>query len=120
MITSTGLRMIQEIITSGDHAHITHLNIGSGTDIPTVGDTGLQFELGTRREISYTTLGSPIVGDTYYATWDSIEAGAIGSVSECGLFSALTTGSLFSRASFDTVEFSDGSEYKLEWEIRVV
>jgi len=109
MITATGLRMVQEIITSGDHANIAYLNVGSGTTTPTINDSGLEHELGTRKMVSYTNLGSPSVGDTYYATWDSVEAGNIGSISECGLFSTSTGGSMFSRATFDTigVEYTD-------------
>lgn len=120
MITATGLRMTQELITSGDHAHITHINIGSGTSVPTISDTGLQYELGTRKTVSYTALGSPSVGDTYYTVWDSIEASGIGSISECGLFSAASTGSLFNRAIFTVIEFSSGSEYKMEWDVQIV
>ena len=120
MITATGLRMVQEIITSGDHAHITHINIGSGTTAPAMNDFELEYELGTRKPVNYTNLGSPSTGDTYYTTWDSVEAGAIGSISECGLFSASAGGSMFCRASFDIIDFSNGSEYKLEWNVQIV
>lgn len=120
MITTTGLRMIQELITSGDHAHITHLAPGSGTTAPLISDSGLEYEIGTRKSVSYSAIGSPDVGDTYSVIWNSVEANNIGSISECGLFSALTTGSMFSRATFTAINLTEGSDYKMEWNVQIV
>jgi len=120
MISTTGLSLVRGLLLDGTSNHITHTAMGSGTTIPTIDDSGLEYEISTRATISHTALGSPLVGDTYTAVWNSVEASGIGSISEIGLFSQSIGGSMFCRASFDQNSLTGGSEYKMEWNIQIV
>ena len=121
MITSTGLSIVRDLIGYGNTDTIAYFGFGSGTTAPSLSDSGLEYEVSERRAVSYSNIGSPSVGDTYSCTLNSIEASGINasgySISELGLFTQLTGGSMFNRCAFDAISLSSGSEYKFEWDI---
>jgi hypothetical protein len=119
MITTTGLSMVRALLISGNSDHISYFAIGSGTTVPTINDTALGSEW-TRSAIDTTALGSPTVGTTFAVEFNSIEASGVGNITEAGLFTQSSDGSMFSRATFDAITLSEGSEWKFEWDVEVV
>lgn len=74
---------------------------GSGTTPPTVGDSGLQSQLGTRAELTAWAAGPATtpVDHTWVRNVYTFNVGqVVGNVAEVGTFSSTTGGTMFSRA----------------------
>lgn len=119
MITDSGLSMTTNLLLSGTTAKILYYGIGSGTSFPSFTDSSLEKEA-YRAVVGFANLGSPIAGDTYSGTVNSVQSYGITSVTEQGLLSASTGGQLFSRATHNSINIDNGSNWFFEWDIKVL
>lgn len=83
----------------------THIGIGTGATAEAKGDTALVTEVETRATTTVSVTGS---GSTakYQAVGAAITATGARAIQEAGLFSASTTGSMFIRATFTTINLA--------------
>lgn len=115
MIVDRGLEVMKFRLVSGNTDVISHLAIGSATDIPQRTQTTLGSEYGDRLALSFDAGTSAKV----------VAIGSLGLLtnngspfSEIGIFTQSTTGSMFNRAKFDAVTIeSSGTRFVFEWDV---
>lgn len=92
----------------------THMAIGTGTEAAAAGDTKLKTEL-DRNAIAEKTRSGKVV--TIKAEWAAGDG--TGAITEAGLFSASSEGTLFARAVFSVVNKGSEDTLTITWTITV-
>ncbi len=109
LITTVGRNALVDLWDDGT-TKPTHMAIGTGTNAAASGDTTLQTELDrnalTSRTVSTNVL--TMVGD--WAAGDGT-----GAITEAGVLSASSSGTLFSRAVFSVVNKAAGDTLQITW-----
>lgn len=120
-ITNNALDMATVLVASGNTQFISHVAIGSGTNIPSITENTLGSEF-SRKTTTNANIGSPNAGTTFSAVWNSVDASGAGDITELGLFSAATvaTGSMWNRTKFDAISLNDGSNWKFQIVVKEV
>ncbi|WDU84199.1 hypothetical protein [Caloramator sp. Dgby_cultured_2] len=89
----------------------THMGIGTGTTAPTVGDTALVAEVGTRQAFSSKTRSNNVV--TMVASFGA--GNGTGAITEAGIFNASSGGTMFSRITFSAINKGANDTLELTW-----
>jgi hypothetical protein len=120
LVVNTGLAYIASRMKDTTASVMTHMAIGSGTVAAAAGDTGLGSQLSTRVGLDSTTLV------TTTATNDSVQyvatfaAGqSTGAVTEAGIFSADTAGTMLCRTVFPVINKGDLDTLVITWKVTV-
>lgn len=92
----------------------THMAIGTGTEAAAAGDTTLKTEL-DRNALAEKTRSAKVV--TMKAEWAAGDG--TGAITEAGLFSASSSGTLFARAVFSVVNKGSEDTLTITWTITV-
>jgi hypothetical protein len=92
----------------------THMAIGTGTEAAAAGDTKLKTEL-DRNAIAEKTRSGKVV--TIKAEW--LAGDGTGAITEAGIFSASSEGTLFARAVFSVVNKGSEDTLTITWTITV-
>lgn len=92
---------------------MSYIALGTGTDAPAAGDTALQAELATR--VQGTLSASTNV-------WENVATFGAGvntdpAISEAGLFSASSSGTMFARTVFTPFEKEAGDSVEFTWQV---
>lgn len=95
---------------------MTHMAIGSGTANPADADTALGTELG---RVALTTAGGTISSATatYAATFAA--GTGTGAVTEAGIFTASSAGTLLCRTKFDVVNKGASDSLSINWSVTI-
>lgn len=102
--------------TSPSGAFMSYVGLGTGMTAPTLGDTALQSEFsggGYSRQVGVLTSSSNVLQNQ--STFGP--GNGTGSITEAGLFSALTSGTMFARQVFSVVTKGAGDTFILTWQI---
>jgi hypothetical protein len=109
LITTAGRNALVDLWDDGT-AKPTHMAIGTGTNAAAAGDTTLQTELDRNAVTSrvsstnvLTTVGDWAAGD------------GTGAITEAGILSASSNGTLFSRAVFSVINKAAGDTLQITW-----
>lgn len=116
LVVTAGLTLLLSRLGGSGNA-LTHTGIGSGTTPPAPADTDLQTSIIRR---VFDTPGGSVVGTTitFYCL---IPAGTgTGTITEAGLFNALSGGTMFSRIVFDAMTKSASLSLAVSWTITAV
>ena len=114
-IVTAGKNDIASLIT-GAGSVMTHMAVGTGTNAVAAGDTTLQTE--TDRNALSTSGGSPSTNTvTYVAVWNAGDG--TGSLTEAGLFSASSSGTMLARTVFSAVTKGAIDVLTITWTITV-
>lgn len=84
----------------------THIGMGTSATAPAKGDTTLGTEVETRGATSVTVVGSGAAAK--YQAVATVAATAGRAIVECGLFSALAAGVMFTHSTFTVINLSNG------------
>lgn len=111
LIVTTGRdAIIERLDSSPTTAQPSHMGLGTSGTAPVAGNTTLTGEP-TRAALSSNTSSGGVL--TMVANW---AAGvATGSWSEAGVFNALTTGTMYSRATFTTIAKGASDTLQVTW-----
>jgi hypothetical protein len=94
--------------------------IGTGTTAPTLNDVALETQLSTRLAITRTIVTVDTANDTIqHVTTFPVESHT-GMITEAGLFSASTAGTMMSRVVFTAVDKTPSDALVVTWRITVV
>jgi len=107
LVTTAGVNYLAADFISGGSAHISAFNFhdcGTGTTAAAIGDTALQTAAGTSRVSG--TQSNPASGQ--YKTVATISYTSSLAITEFGLFSASTSGTLWDRRTFSAVNVANG------------
>jgi hypothetical protein len=111
LIVTTGKHAIaDQLLASPTLSKPTHMGIGTGTTAPAVGNTALVTEVGTRQSLSKTRSGNVV---TLVA---SFGAGVgTGAITEAGIFTAASSGTMYSRIVFAAINKGSNDTLELTW-----
>ena len=114
-VVDTGLSYIASRMKDGGPTQMTHMGIGNSSQTPAAGDTNLIGAISPR--VALSTAGGTVSGAivTYTA---SFGAGvATGAITEAGIFSALTSGTMLCRTTFPVINKNSGDSLVITWQI---
>lgn len=96
-------------------AFMPYVALGTGTTAAVVGDTDLETALGTR---SLGTLSdSTNVWQNQVTFGPGAPAAGTNAITEAGLFSALTAGTMFARTVFAAINKAAGDSLTVTWQV---
>ena len=110
LVTTVGVRAVVDAMAGGNTPAIdsfTFHALGTGTVAAAAGDDDLGTGVEDRVD-STDAAGSTESGNGRYSTSAEVTAGADRAVTEHGLFSALTGGTMFDRSVFSVINLSNG------------
>jgi hypothetical protein len=114
-IVTAGKNNIASLIT-GAGSVMTYMAVGTGTNAVAAGDTTLQTEL-DRNALS-TSGGSPSTNTvTYTAVWNAGDG--TGALTEAGLFSASSSGTMMARTVFSAVNKGASDVLTITWTVTI-
>lgn len=113
MIVDDGLNLIRSYLIGEEPDHPTHGGVGTGTTGEVKGDSALESEVGTRQVLSTTKRSNGAVD--FIFDLPSTEANG-NTLSEVGLLTAITSGTLFSRITH--AGFGKTSDFSVKYRIR--
>lgn len=111
LVVSSGLNLLAQRL-AGAGAPISHLAAGTGATAPTPADTELEAEA-----LRVSTAAVPAVGGTVVFRAAMPPGVGTGSISEVGLFTQSTGGTMFSRAAFTPITKSPTDTAVFSWAI---
>lgn len=95
---------------------MTHIGLGTGNTAPTAGDTTLQTEFSGG---GYARVNGTLSSSTN--TWNNTAVFApgngTGAITEAGLFSASTSGTMFARQTFSVYNKAAGDTLTVSWSV---
>jgi hypothetical protein len=111
LITTAGRNaIVSRLASSPGTAVPTHMAIGTGTTAAAAGDTTLQTEL-DRNALTSNTASTNVL--TMVGDWAAGDG--TGSITEAGVLSASSGGTLFSRAVFTAIPKGAGDTLQITW-----
>lgn len=116
LIVTVGKNLLASWLTASQSgAFMPYIGLGSGTNSPTVGDTTLQTELsggGYSRASGTISSAANVYQNIATFTFSSSF-----SITEAGLFSASSGGTMFSRTTFTSVPVVNGNVLQVTWQV---
>jgi len=109
LITTVGRNAIVDRIDDGT-AQPTHMAIGTGATAAAAGDTTLQTEL-DRNALTSRVAATNVL--TMVGDWAAGDG--TGAITEAGILSAASSGTLFSRAVFSVINKAAGDTLQITW-----
>jgi hypothetical protein len=94
---------------------MSYVGLGTGSTAPTIGDTNLQTPLPTR--VQGTLTSSSTVWQNVATFGPGVDTGAI---TEAGLFSASSGGTMFARQVFSVVNKGAGNTLIVTWQVSIL
>jgi len=111
LITTAGRNAIVARLASTPGTAVpTHMAIGTGTTAANAIDTTLQTEL-DRNALTSNTVSANVL--TMVGNWAAGDG--TGAITEAGVLSAVTVGTLFSRAVFTAIPKAAGDTLQITW-----
>lgn len=108
-------RIANLLVGSGQEGYlISHLGFGTSTVVPSLSDTTLFAQLGTR---SVVALAHTITTNTVVVTASYV--GYTGSLTEAGLFNAATGGTMICRTTFGAVPIIPTDTLAISWTLKI-
>jgi hypothetical protein len=117
LVVTTGKAYIaQRMRDSSIPTQMTHIGIGTGTSASTAGMTALQTEVGTRSTVSTSISASTI---TYTAVFGVGNPGTTQNLTEAGIFSASSAGTMLARVTFPSVAKAPADVITIVWAVTI-
>lgn len=111
LITNAGRNaIVARLASSPGSAVPTHMAIGTGASAAAAGDTTLGTEL-DRNALTSNTASTNVL--TMVGDWAAGDG--TGAITEAGVLSAASTGTLFSRAVFSVINKAAGDTLQITW-----
>jgi len=108
-ITNVGLGVISTALKGTTYSEPKYIGWGTGTTEPTATDTALETPAVEARTLGTTSVETTTTAnDTYRVTGLVTCTGTQKVITEAGLFTASTGGSLYARVTFDAVTVDPG------------
>ncbi len=114
-IVTTGKNDIASLIT-GSGAVITHMGVGTGTTGVVAGDTALETEVDRNALVTSGGVASTNTVE-FESVWNAGDG--TGALTEAGLFSASTGGTMLARTVFSVVNKSASDILTITWTVTV-
>jgi len=103
LIPNAGLAYLAGILAAVETTIPKYLAVGTGTTDPAPGDTALESEVGTRVSGTQSRVTTTVTNDTSQVVGTFAAGNGTGAVTDVGLLTASTSGTLISRATFAAI-----------------
>ena len=107
-LVSGGKAIVTGFLTGGDTTQPKYVGWGTGAGTTTVTDTTLFTEVGTTRATGTNTQQTTTYTNDTYQVIGTMTAGGTLAITNAGLFDASTSGNLFVKGDFSTVNLNSG------------
>lgn len=116
LVVTTGKALVAQNLQGGSVAPVTHMAVGTGTTAAAVGNTALESELDRN---GLTTSGGVQTGAEvlFESTW--LPGDGTGAISEAGLFTASTGGTMLARTVFPVVNKGVDDTISIAWTVTI-
>lgn len=118
LVVTVGKQFIASLLSSTPQTQMNHMAVGTGTTTPTLADTLLQTEIGTRVTITNAWVsGTQMV--SYGATFGP--GNGTGALTEAGIFNSGTAnaGVMLAHTAFSAVNKGAGDTISVAWTVTV-
>lgn len=105
LIPTAGLAAITALLAASDYKYVAW---GTGTTAAAAGDTGLETESAENRTSGTQSQQTTTATKDTYRVVGTITATGSRAITEAGILSASTAGTLFRRCTFDAMNVSSG------------
>lgn len=117
LVVDTGLAEAAALLlTDASGTDFDYIAIGSGSTSPVAGDTALETEV-ERQSATGTQITTSVTDDTAQLQTTFSFTGTE-TLNETGIFNAASTGTLFARQTFSTVNVESGDDLQITWQIQ--
>lgn len=103
LVTNVGLVRIINALNAGSHTAPLHVGWGTGTTAPVGANTGLETPAAEARTAGTKSVVTTTITDDTYQVVAAITATGTKTITEVGLFDALTAGNMYLRSTFTGV-----------------
>ena len=110
IVTNGKNGITDQLLASPTITKPTHMGIGTGITAPAAGDTALQTEVGTRQTINKSRNNNILTSVATFAAGNGT-----GAITEAGIFTAVTAGTLYSRVTFSVINKGANDSLELTW-----
>lgn len=114
LVVTPGLVLIATGLSSGTTTALTHMAVGSDSTPADLSQTALLAEVGRVALTSTTLIGSSV---SYVGTYPA--GTGTGALTEAGIFSASTVGTMLSRSTFAVVNKLASDSMVITWTITI-
>lgn len=115
-VVTVGKQYLAGIIAAGTAYAATWMQLGTGTNAVVVGDTDVQIATGTRVQGTLTSSGTSFIIDS---TFPAGNPATQQNITEAGIFTASTAGTMFARSVFPSVTKPTTDALRIVWTITV-
>lgn len=114
VVVTVGKNFLADWLTQATQStyFMQYIGLGTGTNAANASDTGLQTELSTR--VAGTLTPSANVWQNVASFGPGVDTGAI---TESGIFSASSGGTLFARQTFAVINKGAGDSLQVTWQV---
>lgn len=116
LVVTTGKELVAASLQGSSVVPITHMAVGTGSTAAVVGDSTLETELDRN---ALDTSGGSVNGAvvSYTATW--APGDGTGALTEAGLFTAASGGTMLARTVFLPVNKGENDTVSIAWDITI-
>jgi len=116
LVVTSGKELVAANLQGGTVTPLTHMGVGTGTVAASAADTALGSQL-DRNALSTSggTVAAAVV--TYECTW--LPGDGTGALTEAGLFSASTGGTMLARTVFPVVNKGADDTVTIAWDVTI-
>ena len=116
IITTVGKAHIAVRMAGTAQGVMSHMEVGTGTTDPVVGNTTLESAVGSSR----TALASWTASSyTIVAPWTFAAGTGTGALTEAGLFNASSSGTMLARTEFSVINKAAADSLTVSWTITI-
>lgn len=119
LITTVGKAWMTGALSGGVASPETmkYIGVGTGTTAAAAGDTALETPVETRATGTQSLVTTTTTDDTYQVV-GTVTFSTARAVTECGLFSASTSGTIMARKVFDVMNCDASVSLQFTWQIK--
>ena len=116
MVVTAGKEWVADRMSNASTV-MTHMGIGTGSTAEALGDTDLDTVIGAR--LALTTSGGIVAGAviTYACSYPA--NAHTGAITEAGIFTAVTSGTMLARTVFDVVNKGALDSMTISWAVTI-
>lgn len=116
MVVTTGKGYIAGMMSNTPPTTMSRIAVGTGSVAPVLANTALGVEIGTRATTTVTnTAGSNVIN--YSAVFGP--GNATGSLTEAGIFNAVTGGTMLARVTFAQINKASSDTITVSWSVTI-
>jgi len=117
LLVNTGKAIVTNFLSGGSATVPKYIGWGTGAGTTAATDTTLFTETGTRTTGTATQVTTTTTNDTLQVTGTSTAGGTL-AITNAGLFDASTSGNLFAKGDFSTINLSTGDSIAFTFKVQ--